>query len=235
MAKIKYSALVSDMRGKLNGSVASKNRFGSYLRNKVTPVNPQTDAQQNARQRFGNISSAFRALGAAGVTAWNDAAKNFPVNNIFGDQVYLSGQQLFNQLNGNLLKIGGEISTAAPEPVSFPNYSIDASGAGVTAGGPAEWSLVISDLAEDPTGMRLAVYATRPLPASRSFIKTEYRFLGSFTAPEASEDLDIAARYYSRFGAIEEGAKVGIRVALVSEATGQQGVPQEVVLVATAP
>ena len=43
MAKILTTAIVADIRNKLNGSVFSKNRYGAYVRTKVTPVNPQTD------------------------------------------------------------------------------------------------------------------------------------------------------------------------------------------------
>ena len=42
MAKIKMTAIVADMRNKLNGSVFSRNRGGAYIRTKVTPINPQT-------------------------------------------------------------------------------------------------------------------------------------------------------------------------------------------------
>ena len=63
MAKVLFSALISDMRNKLNGSVFAKNRGGSYLRTKVTPVNPQTVAQVHKRQHgAGNLRGGNRAL-----------------------------------------------------------------------------------------------------------------------------------------------------------------------------
>lgn len=48
MAKIKFGMMMTDARGKLGGQVFSKNRSGSYVRTKVTPVNPQTTTQQNS-------------------------------------------------------------------------------------------------------------------------------------------------------------------------------------------
>ena len=62
MAKIKLSAIVSEMRGKLNGSVFSKNRGGAYIRTKVTPVNPQSLAQGLVRATLTNLSQAWRGL-----------------------------------------------------------------------------------------------------------------------------------------------------------------------------
>lgn len=233
MAKIKYSALVSDMRGKLNGSVASKNRFGSYFRNKVTPVNPQSTFQQNARQRFGALSSEFKDLGNALIIAWNDAAKNFPVTNIFGDQVYLTGQMLFNRLNGNLLKLGLPKITTAPEPVSFPELVIPR----VTVNAANNViDLVVESPDPLPAGYAYVVYATRPMPISRNFLKNEYRMLelqlGEFIP--AVGEYDLYNSYALRFGDLVVGTKIGFRIALVSTVNGQQSTPLELVQVVSA-
>lgn len=230
MAKIKYSALVSDMRGKLNGSVASKNRFGSYYRNKVTPVNPQTVHQQNARQRFGALSSQFKSLTNSQVSAWNEAAQNFPVTNIFGDQVFLTGQMLFNQLNGNLLKVGESISTTAPSPATFPEFIASA---GTASAATQTIEIGIPALEDQPAGYSLVVYATRPVPVTRNFLKNEYRFLDGewYWADNA---IEIGDGYGPRFGLFTAGQKIGVRLALVDNETGQQSVPLEVVIIASA-
>ena len=39
---MKFGALVVDGRNKIGGQVASKNRAGAYLRNKVTPSKKRT-------------------------------------------------------------------------------------------------------------------------------------------------------------------------------------------------
>lgn len=229
MAKIKYSALVSDMRGKLNGSVASKNRFGSYYRNKVTPVNPQTVFQQNARQRFGALSSQFKSLTNSQVNAWNESAQNFPFTNIFGDQVFLTGQMLFNKLNGNLLKVGQPTITSAPTPVSFPEFIV--AGINVTAG-TQDVAIDITGLPVIPAGMSLVVYATRPVPVTRNFLKNEYRQLDG-EIDWTGGVINISDAYNSRFGDFLSGQKIGVRLALVANENGQQSVPVEVVGVAT--
>ena len=65
MAKIKMTAIVADMRNKLNGSVFSRNRGGAYIRTKVTPINPQTAAQVQARSLLTSLSQGFRSLSQA--------------------------------------------------------------------------------------------------------------------------------------------------------------------------
>lgn len=223
MAKIKFSALVSDMRNKLNGSVMSKNRYGSYVRNKVTPVNPQTNYQQAARQLLGSLSSQYRGLTQAQRLSWINGAGNFPFTDIFGDVRHLSGQTLFVKLNTNLVNAGAATIDTAPLPVGVPELLIEGVTVEATAGVISDLSLAVSE-ATIPVGYALAVYATPPLPASIQFVKNRYRYIGvaTVTAGEA----DILAAYSARFGtAAALGEQVHVRVALISTSTGQQGVP----------
>ena len=223
MAKIKYSALVSDMRNKLNGSVASKNRYGSYLRNKVTPVNPQTSYQQAARQQLGAFSSQYRGLTAAQRQSWINGAQNYPFTDIFGDVRYLSGQTLFVKLNTNLINAGSAAIDSAPLPVGVPELAVESVTAEITTGALTTLSVGVSE-ATVPAGFALAVYATPPTPASIQFVKNRYRFIGVATV--AAGDADILTAYTARFGAAaNEDEQIHVRVALISTDTGQQGVP----------
>lgn len=218
MAKIKYSALVSDMRNKLNGSVMSKNRYGSYVRNKVTPVNPQSIYQQFSRNLFGASSSAWRGLTPAQVTAWNEAAKDFPFTDIFGDVKHLSGQALFVQLNKNLQQIGQAISVNAPSPLEIPNLVI--TGASITAG-----ELNISTTGDLPgSEFDIIVYATPPVSSGISYLDNRYRLLISLPGDSQPSSADLMAIYTNRFGQAPS-EKVGFRIAVVSTDNGQMGVP----------
>lgn len=223
MAKIKYSALVSDMRNKLNGSVASKNRYGSYLRNKVTPVNPQTSYQQAVRQQLGALSSQYRGLTNAQRLSWINGAPNFPFTDIFGDVRYLSGQTLYVKLNTNLINAGESTIESAPLPVGIPELAVTGVTAEVTTGALTTLDLAVS-AATVPAGFVMAVYATPPTPASIQFVKNRYRFIGIATV--AASEADILAAYTARFGdAATIGEQIHVRVALISTDTGQQGTP----------
>lgn len=227
MAKIKYSALVSDMRNKLNGSVMSKNRYGSYVRNKVTPVNPQTTYQQAARQRLGNLSSSFRGLTSAQISGWNSAGPNFPFTDIFGDVKHLSGQTLFIKLNGNLEKIGSARIDSAPLAEAIPAIALSAATFTVSAGALATASVTI-DPAVVPSGFEVALYATPGVPSGQTFVKNKFRFIGVAGAPVAGV-VDIKTQMVDRFGTFAIGERVFVRAALVSTTTGQQGVPVEAI------
>lgn len=120
--KIKYSALVMGVSGKLNGSVGATNKGGAYLRNKGVTSNPQTIAQQAVRSRFGSLSSSFRGLTVAQINAWNNAAADFPIIDRLGDTRYLTGLGLFVQLNTNLLTIGQPTIENPPVKQSMPSF-----------------------------------------------------------------------------------------------------------------
>lgn len=211
------------MRNKLNGSVASKNRYGSYLRNKVTPVNPQTVYQQAARQQLAAFSSQYRELTPAQRNSWINGAVNFPFTDIFGDVRYLSGQTLFVKLNTNLVNAGGASIDSAPLPVGIPELLVQSVTATVTAGALTALTAAVSETTV-PAGFALAVYATPPTVASIQFVKNRYRFIGVGTVAAGSANL--LALYSARFGtAANEGEQVHVRVALISTTTGQQGVP----------
>ena len=94
------------MRGHTGGTVFSKNTFANYIRNKVSPVNPDTPAQSLVRSRFTSLSQDWRGLTQAQIRAWNQGAQAFAHTNVFGNNVPLTGFNLFKQLNQNLLAAG---------------------------------------------------------------------------------------------------------------------------------
>ena len=221
MAKIKYSALVSDMRNKLNGSVLSKNRYGSYVRNKVTPVNPQTAYQQEVRQRLGSLSQSWRELTVAQRNGWSERAKESPFTDIFGDTKTLDGKAFYIKLNSNLLSIGEQPINVAPQMVEMPSFNIIGASAS-QAGGVT----ITTDIQAPPAGFELKVFATPALPAQINFVKNRYRDIG--TAPLEDGDAILTTQYDARFGALQTsdiGSRVHYRVVLVSTTTGQMGVP----------
>lgn len=221
MAKVKYSALISDMRNKLNGSVLSKNRAGNYIRNKTTPVNPQTSAQQANRQKLGSMSSAWSGLTEAQRASWRGAVASFPYTDIFGDRKELDGKSLMIKLNLNLLNAGAAQITNAPSSVAIPELSIESSGASVAAG----VTLGIN-LRSIPVGFALLVYATPKVGGGVYFVKNQYRLLGALTVTAGDVDLDTA--YQIRFGApvtADIGKAIYLKAVLVSTTSGQMGVP----------
>lgn len=220
--KTKFGAIIVDARGKIGGHVASKNRAGSYLRTKVTPVNPQTDSQVDARNRLAGISSSWRGLTAAQRSAWNSSVSDFAKTDIFGDLRNPTGFNLYQKLNNNLLNIGQSVILVPPAALAVDAF--------------ASFTLVVEDATDtelveityDPAiaaDHSVKVFATPPLSAGVSFVKSEYRQIDVMLAADASP-FDITAEYVAKFGGTGAvGQKVFVKLVQVENSSGIEGVP----------
>lgn len=220
--KAKFGAIVTDGRGKIGGHVASKNRAGSYFRTKVTPVNRQTASQTLVRNRLSNLSQGWRDLTEAQRAAWNAAVGDFAKTNIFGDIVNPTGFNLYQRLNNNLIRIGEAAIQSPPVPAGITDIII---GKLSVAAGAGTMSLAYTAGAD--AGSEVEVWATPPVSQGKSFVKSEFRLVTSFTANTATP-LNMAAAYVLKFGAITgaEGFKIFVKTVAINNTTGQAGVPQ---------
>lgn len=230
--KIKYSALVSDARGKLNGSVASKNRYGNYLRNKITPSNPQTTSQMRFRSLFGSISKNWGALTQSQRNAWDQFAEEHPFNDIFGDSKILQGSAMHQKSNMNLAKVNLPFISVPGEPISLPAIDLITVSLSILPVGTINLLEVdIGFSGQTVEDMSIVVYATPPVSAGRSFVKNDYRLIYS-EQPDSAEPgvtMDVTSKYIEKYGhEIRDTDKVFVRVALLDNSNGLQSPAWEV-------
>lgn len=127
MAKVKLGALAQDVRGSLAGSTFSRNKGGSYVRQKVSPVQPRTALQLQQRSILSQVSKAWRNLDAATRAAWDAWAQTHPVLDVFGDSLKLSGISAYSRINAIRLTLD-----------ALPNGNLTASALGITDDPPAD-------------------------------------------------------------------------------------------------
>lgn len=216
MAKVKYSALMSDMRGKLNGSVASRNKAGNYLRTKVTPLNPQTTAQVLARSTLATFSQGWRGLTQEQRDAFIAVTDQWSKTNVFGDIVNPSGSALYTRLNINIRLAGGVPIVVPPSPqgvASLSELTVDAAFTGQ--------AMQIGFLASPvPAGLVMYVEATPMLSPGIANAKSKFRHIVSLPATTATGE-DIATAYIAKFGALVAGQKFFLRAKLIRKTTGE--------------
>lgn len=223
MARVLFSGVAGvDMVNKLNGSVFSKNKAGSYVRTKVTPVNPQTSAQQNQRNRLSTNSQNWRGLTETQRQSWIDGAVNFPYTDQYGFTKFLSGQQLYVKLNNNLAQIGEAAIDTCPTPVAIPALVLDS----VTADDSAN-TVIVAGTTPVPADFAMVVRATPNVTPGKSFVKNLFRFVDAIAAA-ATSPFDISAAYTALFGDPVEGNKIFVQAFYVSTITGQAGIPVQV-------
>lgn len=215
--KLKWGALAVDGRGKIGGQVAARNRSGAYLRNKVTPNNPNTGFQQSARTALAGLSSAWKNLTEAQRDAWNAAVGSWENTNVFGDNVIPTGKNLFTQLNIVRRNLGGGLLNTPPEKGSLPQISEVEVEYDVGAGNTM--TVGWTHISGDGEGI---IMATAPVSAGVSYVERKYRRLSNI-ADISTESANIKSDYEDRFGAATEGQKVFVKVVPALEATGQKG------------
>lgn len=115
MAKIKLGPAFAGASGSIGGTTFSHNRYGTYTRQRRSPVQPQTPAQVAQRAAFTYVSQYWRnTLTAAEREAWVDYAAQTPVTDVFGDSQVLPGNAMFSRFNAFWYRAEGAVIAAAP-------------------------------------------------------------------------------------------------------------------------
>jgi hypothetical protein len=220
MAKLKFGMVVTEASGKLGGHVFARNRGGAYARTKVTPVNPQTTYQQQARTLLSSFSQAWRGLNQAERDSFNSAVSDFARTDIFGDLRNPTGKNLFTLLNINLSLAGVGPISVAPTPQGVESVELT----GLTVD-EANTELEVA-FSGTTVASSILVFATDPLSPGVEFAKNRYRLIGALAGNAASPS-NIWSIYSSRFGEPAVGSKVFVRLQSVNLTTGQTSVPSQ--------
>lgn len=123
MPKIKFSALVSGMSGKSQGSVFGTNQGGSYFRNNTSKVKTKNALNGRRKSLFSEVAGFWRNLSAEQQEAWRGAVNNFVVQNSFGDNRTPTGFEVFTRLNNVRLEQGLPMLMEPPTPRALPSLN----------------------------------------------------------------------------------------------------------------
>jgi hypothetical protein len=216
--KYKAGALMVDFRGSAGGTTASQNTYSKYLKNKSTPVNPSTVAQQLVRSFMATISQSWKGITQAQRDLWNQITSSYQTTNVFGDLMKYTGFNLYVKLNRNLLEIGEAQIADAPAPAApagMLSLSLDAD-----INGP-KLELAFTDPID--AADKVIVYATAPQSAGKQFVKSEYRKVHVLDSTDTTP-VDIIAEYSAKFGGLGAiDGKIFVQLRPVNIATGNPG------------
>lgn len=220
MAKIKMGMWMTDARGKSGGHVISKNRGGSYVRTKVTPVNPRTAAQTAIRSAFAAISSAWSSLNNTARESFNGFVTSYATTDIFGDLRNPSGKALFQKLNLNLSISNQTQITTCVSPLAVP--ALELTTANIDSGaGTASISTT-----GNVTGQKVVIWATPPLSQGTKFVKNRLRQIAVLAGGNAV-NYDFQSAYVAKFGFAPAASNVYVGARVIN--TNGQASPLEVV------
>jgi hypothetical protein len=216
MAKVKFGQGVADIRGRLGGSVFSRNSSGAYIREKVSPVNPQSEKQLARRSMLSLISKAWAAVDANIRQGWADLARAYPRTDVFGNPVPLTGIAQFQSTNLVKMSIGQQIQVDVPADLVVSEVLLDT----VTIDA-ATRKLQITLEGADPRPAAHVLYArmTRSHSAGKAFVANLFRFVDHATPPAAPTDL-IEMDISDDFGPVGSSLTFSALVHYVNSANG---------------
>lgn len=215
--KVKFGGGVAEARGSIAGTTFSRNKGGSYARQRVTPVNPQSTYQQAQRARVSLLATEWsQTLDQTERDGWKVFADNFPLTDVFGDSLVLSGAQAFTRINCRLLAAGQSSLTTAPSDQDVTDLTSASCAVDLTAG------TATITFAPTPVGAsdHIQVFATPGISPGISFVKNKLRLIETSSAAQAT-GFDFTTAYEARFGALPTvGMKMGVRVRTIRSTNG---------------
>ena len=222
MAKIQFGNIVADARNAVGGIVYSRNTWGAYIRQKVSPVQPRTARQQVMRAGLTELSKRWgTVLTEQQREAWRQFAAAFPIVDVFGNTVSLTGIAAYQRVNRVRAILGlpplddppANMDVVAPDSVT-----LDISYTGTP---PQLTFKVIFTPSPAPSGHHVEVWATKGMSAGRAFVSSELRLVAVSSAGQSSP-FDFTQQYLARFGEPTAGQKVFVEVRFANSANGAQ-------------
>ena len=217
MARIKFGMMMTDARGKLGGHVFTKARSGATVRTKVSPINPRTSAQGAVRSTFGTLSQSWRSLSEEQRIAWNSKAATVGKTNIFGDTYYPSGKNLYVAINTNILTAGGSPINIPPADVVLPDVLLS----GIAFDSLANSLEVSLESLVNPTGNTAIVFCSPCLSKGVFNASGKERFVTAVNLSGTSTVADIYDAYVAKYGALQSGSKIFVKVKIINASSGQ--------------
>ena len=167
-------ALIKPIHGEMKGSIAGNTfqggRFGMVVRQRRKPVDPATTAQGTVRVNLAEANKSWLAVSQIDRDNWGEYAQNTPWTNLFGDEVLLTGRQMY--IRTNTFRLQGLIGEQATAPVTpglpaNPDF-------GLTADETNGLELTNFDVGTGPTDLTQVRYAG-PFAISRLKHKGPWR------------------------------------------------------------
>ena len=132
MAVVKYSNLIEELRGKLNGTVFSRylEGFSAYKKGQPSPWG--SSRQQTIRQNFQVLAGEWGQLTPGQRANWDFVAANSPVRNRLGELVHISGYAYFQKFQLNERSLGNFTYPVPNLTLNLP-YGFEIYGASLNA------------------------------------------------------------------------------------------------------
>ena len=214
MAKIRTGAVVGQISGSIAGTTFSRNRGGTYIRNRSIPSLATSDAAMNAKNRLALVSQRFQALTQAQRDAWTAFARQNTVTDVLGEQISLSGHGMHNRINARLEQAGDALlddPPTLPPPDGLEDLSLEADI------GDGDFQITFAPDADE--NQRVWVWTAVVSSAGVNYVQNLLK-LTTVSDADADSPLDIESDTADRWGTLQVDQTVHVMAQLMDTRTG---------------
>jgi hypothetical protein len=214
--------LISDARGKLGGTVYSRNPYGPYTRAKTAPIQPRTPSQQAGRANFASATGTWRALTVTDRAAWSAYADTLTRRGSLGHAYTPSGFHTFLTAFRFAQQAGAAVAPSPPplgSTLLLPAFGAAATISSLTGA----FVLAITPAAPFTLSPGTYIpYATPGLSSSISFVprQTYRNLVPAFTPDPVLAYYHAEAQYLAVFPAPSVGSLLHIQIRSANRFTG---------------
>lgn len=203
--------------GRLGATVASRNRFGAYLRAGTIPVNPSTDRQVAVRGFVAALQLAWNTILTQDQRdAWNEYGANVAWKNRLGQAVNLTGPNHYIRTNVPALLVGLDRVDDAPIIFDVAAPELDLAVVASAAAGTLSVTFDDSKLWVSEDGAAQLIYMGSPVNPGKKFFAGPYRYcdaiLGDSVAPLTSPQVVAANLVPWQFA---EGQRIWVQTRII--------------------
>jgi len=177
MARVVYGQGVADLKGRIGGTIFSRNASGSYARNSNSPSFRRTQRRNNNLPDINTLSQLWFFLEPEVRIDWNDFAAAHVWSNSFGIVHRPTGLNLFISLNSNRLDLNLTPFTAPPTYNATPATTAGAIWPEING-----WN-VDRDIYWEDTDLVTVFNITTPMSIGSLYIKNKIRKIVTLQHP----------------------------------------------------
>ncbi len=207
--------LVAALSGSVGGTVASRNRGGSYFRMRAVPITSTTPEALAAKTRFSDASQDGQLLTSGQRLAWQEWANANPTINALGFPKILSGAQAYIGIAARMAA-AGDAPITEPPIISAPDPLVTLVQDGDEGLGDVDITFTATPLgANEELWIRAAITSS----AGINNVQNLLRLVGQSAAAAASP-FDDEAMIEARFGTLVVGTTLHVEVSVYDNTTG---------------
>jgi hypothetical protein len=220
MGSIKFSGLVTGIKGKIGGTVFQTNRNGYSAKNNTGKghgyvIGDGGVARMKQNLRVATLASAWGTLTPEQRNAWINEATNWTFFNRFGDPYTPSGYELFLHVNLNLLQADRTpINEPATQQEIIPIANFQVLNSSIS-------NFEIRWTAPTNYRYRILVYGSRQQKQGKSISGQTFKFISSIGA-NITLPYDLTNDLLNAYKILQAGATIWLKVDVVNIETGQR-------------